>query len=84
MATKIRKQIYIEPHQETILKQIAGETGLSEAEFIRRAIDLQAQLFRPAKTDLTAWAREKAFITDLIEQDPVSGGRSWQLEELYE
>ena len=84
MATKVRKQIYIEPHQDTILKQIAGETGISEAEFIRQAIDLQAHLFRPAKTDLSAWAKEKAFITDLIEQGPVSGGRSWQREDLYE
>jgi len=84
MATKVRKQIYIEPHQDTILKQIADETGLSEAEFIRQAIDYQAQLFKPAKTDLAAWAKEKAFITDLIEQGPVSGGRSWQRDELYE
>ena len=84
MATKVRKQIYIEAHQDTILKQIADETGLSEAEFIRQAIDHQARLFRPAKTDLAAWAREKAFITGLIEQGPIGGGRSWQREELYE
>jgi hypothetical protein len=84
MATKVRKQIYIEPHQDTFLKRIADEAGISEAEFIRQAIDHQAQLFRPSKTDLTAWANEKAFITDLIEQGPIIGGRTWQREELYE
>ena len=83
-STKVRKQIYIEPHQDTTLKRIAAETGLGEAEFIRQAIDHLAQLFRPATTDLTAWAKEKAFFIDLIEQGPVTGGRSWQRDESYE
>ena len=84
MAIKVRKQIYIEPYQDTMLKRVADETGMSEAEFIRQAIDLQAHLFLPAKTDLTAWAKEKAFITELIGQGPVAGERSWQREDLYE
>jgi hypothetical protein len=84
MATKVRKQIYIEPYQDTMLKRVADETGMSEAEFIRQALDLQAQLFLPAKTDLAAWAIEKAFITELMEQGSVAGGRNWQREELYE
>ncbi len=84
MAIKVRKQIYIEPYQDTMLKRVADETGISEAEFIRQALDLQVQLFLPVKTDLTAWAKEKAFITELMEQGPVAGGRNWQREELYE
>ena len=33
-----RKQIYLEPASERTLKKIATETGLSEAEHIRRAV----------------------------------------------
>jgi hypothetical protein len=84
MATKVRKQIYIEPHQETILKRLADETGVSEAEFIRQAIDYHAQLFQYPKRDLAAWEEEKLFIMQLIEQDPVPGRRTWQREDLYE
>ena len=44
MVTKIRKQIYIEPAQEILLKQITTQTGISEAELIRRAIDQHIKL----------------------------------------
>ena len=39
MASKIRKQIYIDAIQEEQLKRIATATGESEASIIRRAID---------------------------------------------
>jgi hypothetical protein len=84
MATKVRKQIYIEPYQEMLLKRLTDETGLSEAEFIRQAIDFHTQLFQQPKPDLQAWDEEKTFITGLIEQGPVAGGRTWQREDLYE
>ncbi|MBN3958344.1 hypothetical protein [Nostoc sp. NMS8] len=32
MSSKIRKQIYIEPRQEHLLKAIAQQAGVSEAE----------------------------------------------------
>jgi len=35
----IRKQLYIEPHQEEALKQRSRELGVSEAELVRRALD---------------------------------------------
>ena len=50
MATKIRKQIYIEPAQETFLKQVTTQTGVSEAELIRQAIDQHIKLMRPHQT----------------------------------
>ena len=84
MAVKVRKQIYIEPYQEIILKRLADETGISEAEFVRQAIDHHAQLFQHPKRDLSAWEEEKAFIAHLIEQGPVQGGRTWRREDLYE
>lgn len=35
----IRKQLYIEPHQEEALKRRSRELGVSEAELVRRALD---------------------------------------------
>jgi len=84
MVTKVRKQIYIEPYQETILKRLANETGVSEAEFIRQAIDHQAQLLQYPMQDLAAWKEEKLFIEQLIAEGPVLGERTWQREDLYE
>lgn len=36
----IRKQLYLEERHERMLKQRAAEQGLSEAELVRRALDL--------------------------------------------
>ena len=33
---------------------------------------------------LATWEKERAFISQLIEQGPVSGQRTWAREELYE
>ncbi len=84
MATKVRKQVYIEPYQEEILKRLTRETGISEAEFIRQAIDHHARSLRPLRRDLSAWEKERAFIDLLIQQGSVPGGRTWRREELYE
>lgn len=84
MVAKVRKQIYIEPYQEIILKRLARDTGVSEAELIRQAIDHQAQLLQYPAQDLAAWEEEKLFIQQLIAQGDVSGGRTWQREDLYE
>lgn len=35
----MRKQVYIEPRQDELLKRWAEETGRSEAETIRQALD---------------------------------------------
>jgi len=43
MATKVRKQIYIDAEQEAALKRLAKDKGISGAEIIRQAIDRYAQ-----------------------------------------
>ncbi len=35
----IRKQLYIDPQQDVLLKRKAHELGLSEAELVRRALE---------------------------------------------
>jgi hypothetical protein len=84
MAKMVRKQVYIEPRQEALLKQLTQETGATEAELIRQAIDHQMKVIRFPKQDLRAWQEERAFITRLIQKGPTPGGRSWRREDLHE
>jgi len=84
MVVKIRKQIYIEPHQDALLKRLAGELKVTEAEIIRQAIDRYTRFTRFSKQDLSIWEREKSFITHLIQQGPVPGKRIWKRESLHE
>jgi hypothetical protein len=84
MATRIRKQIYIEPDQELILKRLSDERGIPEAEIIRQAITQHVNTQRAPKRDMRAWTAERDFITRLIEQGPVTGERTWRREELHE
>jgi hypothetical protein len=74
MTIKVRKQVYIEPHQEEILKRLTRETGISEAELIRQAIDRHTRTFIP-RPDLKAWEKERTFIVHLMQH--------WQREELH-
>jgi hypothetical protein len=82
-----RKQVYIEPEQESWLKRIAKEQQTSEAELIREALTLFSTS-RPtsihAVQDLNAWEQEKAFIRRLMRRGSVPGRRSWTREDLYE
>ncbi|UCC87655.1 MAG: hypothetical protein JSV81_22840 [Anaerolineales bacterium] len=84
MATKVRKQVYVEPHQEVNLKRLTREIGISEAEFIRQAIDRHTRSFRPPRRDLSVWEKERTFITHLIQSGSVPGKRTWQREDLHE
>lgn len=84
MARMIRKQFYIESQQEALLKRLVQETGMTEAELVRQAIDRQMRFFASFRRDLRAWQEEVAFIARLMEQAPVSGKRIWRREELHE
>lgn len=84
MAVKIRKQIYLEPSQEALLKHLSGATGVPEAELIRQAIDRHLAGGQPAQRDPQAWEAERAFIAALIAEGPAEGQRRWQREDLYE
>ncbi len=83
MATKVRKQVYLEPHQEALLKRLAAELGVTEAEIVRRAIEAYTRGWRFRQRNLAAWEEERAFIENLLRRGPVAGGRTWQREGLY-
>ncbi|MBD2501266.1 ribbon-helix-helix domain-containing protein [Anabaena azotica] len=84
MSSKIRKQIYIEPRQENLLKAIAQQTGVSEAEIIRQAIDLHLSEITVTQTNLAAWEAEMKFIEEIKTRPVQPGGRDWQRADLYE
>ncbi len=84
MTVMIRKQVYIEPRQEETLKRITEETGMSEAEIIREALDLWLQEAERRRRARECWEEERAFIEDLIAQGPVSGERTWTRDSIYE
>jgi len=84
MSTKVRKQVYIEADQDRLLSRLSEETGLSEAEIIRQAIDRHTRGAPLLRRDLTVWQEERAFIERLLAQGRVDGHRTWQREELHE
>lgn len=84
MASRKRKQIYIEPAQEILLKRVSDESGVSEAELIRQAITLHLTARRHVHRDKRAWEAERAFIAQRMSQGPLAGGRQWRRDDLYE
>ncbi len=80
---KVRKQIYIEARQERLLKQLVKETGVTEAQLIRQAIDRHTGSFS-SQRDIHAWEEERAFINRLMQKGPVPGRRTWKRTELHE
>ena len=84
MVTKIRKQIYLEPQQNEMLKQTSRRLGVSEAEIIRQAIVAQTARIATGRKNLAAWEKERQFLQTLLEQGSVNGGRTWKREDLYE
>lgn len=83
MGRMIRKQIYLHPRQDKILKEMARARGVSEAELIREAIEYRLTIGREPRRDEGAWETERLFIKAL-RQKPLRKARAWRREELYE
>lgn len=84
MTRMVRKQIYIEPRQEEILKRRAKEMRITEAELVRRAIDQINRSYASLPPNLQAWEEEKEFIRKHRSMDVPQTGRNWTRDELYE
>ena len=84
MAAMVRKQVYIKPRQDELLKQAAVETGMTESEIVRQAIDLWEETEAKKRRAEEAWEEAQVFIGELIARGPVPGGRTWKREELYD
>lgn len=83
MPNMVRKQIYINPEQEKVLKAKAKELNIPESEIIRQGINNLLQVPVIVKKDIGAWKEAKRFIQTLISKGPIKGKRNWTREELY-
>lgn len=85
MARMIRKQLYIEPWQEEMLKRRSREKGVTEAELIRQGIEYVLSNDNDREVArLEAWRKIHAFVDKLKSMDVPQKGRDWTREELYE
>ena len=85
----IRKQIYIDQHQNTLLKRKAKVLGVAEAELVREALDRHLAVGKGVKQKTAAWEEEKKFIQSRLElglgeKKEVQEARRWRREELYD
>ena len=84
MTTMVRKQVYIEPRQDRLLKQWAEEMGRTEAEIVREALDQWMESEEQRRDARAAWEKEREFIETRIGEGPIAGGRTRTREALYE
>jgi len=82
MGRMIRKQIYLLPRQDRTLKEMVRETGGSEAELIREAVEYRISAKAEPRRDAEAWEAERLFIESLMKK-PVRKTRAWKREDLY-
>ena len=80
----IRKQVYIEPEQEELLKRRAKQLGISEAALIRQAIDRLGAASDKPPAARQAWEEAKRVMQERMQLHVPQTGRSWTREEIYE
>lgn len=84
MARMVRKQVYIEPEQDRLLKRRAKELGVTESDLIRRGIDQVDRAHAGLPLDRAAWEEELTFIRERARIQELSRTRGWTREELYQ
>ena len=84
MAEMVRKQVYIEPRQERLLKERAKKYGVTEADLIRQAIDRGLERTAPQVPDPEAWKQVERFIERRRTGRLRQRKRTWTRDELYD
>jgi hypothetical protein len=80
----IRKQVYVRPAQDKAVKKLSRKKGITEAEYIRRAIDNEVDADAGSVERTALWLKEDEFIRGLMALGSVHGGRTWTREDLYD
>jgi hypothetical protein len=78
----VRKQIYITEKQDKKLKQAAERLSTTEADIVRRGIELMTQEETLSRAE--AWAEELAFMKERAKIKVPYAPRTWTREELYD
>lgn len=84
MPQMVRKQVYIEHRQERRLKRQAQYLGVSEADIVRRGLDLALGQSDEGFRDTEAWKEELRFIKKRARLPALGRKRTWTREDLYE
>ena len=93
MSRMVRKQIYIEEEQDAVLKEVAEEYGISQAELIRQALEREIVGRRRVRVRYPDAMRKKAFeelkrfseSRKALKTEASAGeGRGWTRAEIYE
>lgn len=77
----VRKQIYLAPKQDKMLKKLARQTHRTEAEIVRSALEEYAQQSAKRRE---AWRQIEATIEQRMKLPRGKAGRSWKREDLYD
>jgi hypothetical protein len=77
----VRRQVYLAPEQDALLRRRAQELGVSESAVIRMSIE-QAQASATPRND-DAWQEELAFIRKRAAIPETGEKRRWTRDELY-
>lgn len=83
-STMIRKQVYIEPHQERLLKERARQLDVTEAELIRRSLDQGLTGMVPHRPNAAAWRELMRFFRRRMRLKVRQQPRRWSRDELYD
>ncbi len=85
MPEMVRKQVYIEARQEQLLKALAKDLRVTEAELIRRGIDRGLDRAGGIRPDPAAWSEAERFIVARMgKQAPIKSKRRWARGDLYD
>lgn len=84
MSRMVRKQVYIEPEQDEILKQRASRLGVTESELIRQGIDLVTRRRQVLAHDEADWHEALEFMYERARLEVRPGSRAWTREEIYD
>ncbi|MGC1377022.1 MAG: CopG family transcriptional regulator [Anaerolineales bacterium] len=81
----VRKQIYIPKQQDALLKRLAKQRGVSEAEVIRRALTREVEAPAPVQDAQKALAKMSAFAEERKTKFAGQGEPfRWNRDELYD
>lgn len=85
----IRKQVYIGPEQNELLKRRTKELGVTESDFIRRSIDQVTRLGIHLLRDPAAWQRQTTLFEELRRRAEQAtpepdADYKWSREEIYD
>ncbi|MBW6468319.1 MAG: ribbon-helix-helix protein, CopG family [Anaerosomatales bacterium] len=82
MGRMVRKQIVMDAEQERAVAARARALGISQSEFVRRAVKHALTGDEPVKAE--AWRQARELMDQAPELRTGSGGQRWTREELHE